>query len=301
MSEPTINVRVPSDIAVLREVLIGPVKPFTLEDLLVEAAEAGEPDPADQPILHELLTRYTIEAPDPGRASVQHEHLVALLAQHGVTIHWAAPANSHVQLYTRDMGFVIDDTFFLARPASPVRRNEQKGLEELLPRLSKVRTLDDGHIEGGDVLVTQDDVLVGLGDSTNAQGVASLRRALEAEGIDRRIVPIDFTHQGVVHLDVHFTLAGAGVALWHPGSFTPDSRRYLESRFDLIEATQDETRRLAVNTVALAPDKLILQSTDERIAAQIQSRGITPIPIDYSEITRFPGGLHCSTLPLVRG
>jgi N-dimethylarginine dimethylaminohydrolase len=158
-----------------------------------------------------------------------------------------------------------------------------------------------GHIEGGDVLVTDDDVLVGLGDSTDMEGLEAFRTALTAEGIDRRVVPIEFAHPGVVHLDVHFTLAGPGVGLYNPKAFTPQSRSYLESRFDLIEVDEDEVRRLAVNTVALAPDKLIMQASDERIATEIESRGITPILIDYSEITRFPGGLHCATLPLVRG
>lgn len=301
MSENTINVHVPSDIAALREVLIGPVKPFTLDDLIAEAADAGEPDLDDDEVLQEILARYSVEAPDAVVAAVQHERLVALLARHGVTLHWVTPADSRIQLYTRDMGFVVDDVFFPARPYSPIRRREQAGLAHLLPRLSKVRELESGHIEGGDVLVTEDDVLVGLGDSTDVEGVQSLRRALASEGIDRRVIPIEFSHRGVVHLDVHFTLAGPGVGLYHPKSFTGDSRRYLEAAFDLIEVTEDEARTLAINTLALAPDKLVLHAADGRIAAEIEARGITPVPIDYSEITRFPGGLHCSTLPLVRG
>ncbi|MGH3776389.1 MAG: dimethylarginine dimethylaminohydrolase family protein [Pseudonocardiaceae bacterium] len=300
MRKDIIDVRIPSDIAVLREVLVGLVKPFTLDDLIAEAQDEADPKRRTRPMA-EILARYSVEAPDAALATIQHERLVAVLAQHGVTLHWVEPTDVRIQLYPRDMGFGIDDVFFCARPATAVRRREQAGLAWLLPRLSKVCKLADGHIEGGDVIVTDDDVLVGIGDSTNAEGVESLRKALAAEGIDRRVVPIEFAHPGVVHLDVHFTLAGPRVGLFNPKAFAPSSRAYFESRFDLVVVTEDETRSLAVNTIALAPDKLILHATDERIASEIESRGTTAVPIDYSEITRFPGGLHCSTLPLVRG
>jgi len=295
-STMTIDVRVTSDVGALREV--GPVKAFTLDDLFAESA--GVPDPHGDESMKEFLARFNVEAPDPAVAAVQHARLVAVRAQHGVTVHWVEPADSRIQIYTRDMGFVVDDTFFVARPSSPVRRREQAGLAKLLPRLSKVREFDRGHIEGGDVLVTDDDVLVGLGDSTDADGLAAFRTALAAEGIDRRVVAMEFAHPGVVHLDVHFTLASPGIGLFNPKAFTPASRTYLESRFDLIEITEDEVRGLAANTVALGPDTLIVQATDERIAHELEARGVTPVLIEYSEITRFPGGLHCSTLPLVR-
>lgn len=298
MSEATIEVGVTSDVAPLREVLVGPFKPFALDDLIAEAPD--EMDPEHDEVLAEVLARHPVEAPEPVTAAIQHERLIATLARRGVTLHWAEPAEVRLQLYTRDMGFVVDDVFFSARPASAVRRAEQAGLAGLLPRLSRVCELDAGHIEGGDVLVTEDDVLVGLGDSTDAEGLESFRRALAAQGIDRRVVPIEFAHRGVVHLDVHVTLAGPRTGLYNPKSFTPAARSYLESRFDLIEVTEDEARGLLINTVALAPDELLIQSGHDRVAAELESRGITPVPIDYSEITRFPGGLHCSTLPLVR-
>lgn len=177
MHEAMIDVRIPSDIAVLREVLVGLVKPFTLEDLIVEAQDEVDPRRRARPMV-EVLARYSVQAPDAALATIQHERLVAVLAQHGVTLHWVEPADVCIQLYTRDMGFGIDDVFFRSRPATVIRRREQAGLAWLLPRLSKVCELSDGHIEGGVVIVTDDDVLVGIGDSTNADGVESLRRAL---------------------------------------------------------------------------------------------------------------------------
>ncbi|WP_165975099.1 dimethylarginine dimethylaminohydrolase family protein [Nonomuraea deserti] len=299
VDEKNITIQVSSDVGRLHEVIVGPVKAFTFEDIVSEFVPTPEPHVGE--VAAEIFARYPVHAPDPVTAVIQHEQLVALLAAHGVTLHWAHPADAQVQLYTRDMGFVIDDVYFPARPASPIRRREQAGLAWLLPRLSKVRELRGGCIEGSDVLVTDDDVLVGLSGTTNEDGLAALRAAMAAEGIDRRVVPLTFAHPEAVHLNVHFTMAGADVGLFDPPAFARESRSYLESRFDLVDVTPDEVRRFAVNALALAPNRLIVEAADERIAAEVHSRGITPIPIDYSAISCFSGGIHRSVLPLVRG
>ncbi|MEJ3654397.1 arginine deiminase family protein [Actinomycetes bacterium KLBMP 9759] len=294
MSGSTIEIGVSSDVGELREVLLGPHKPFTLEQLFGSASADVDGFTAD------FVSRFRLEEPDAEIAAKQHAGLVGVLEEHGVTVHWADDIDCALQLYTRDMGFAVDDTFFLARPSTEFRRDEQKGLASLLPRLSKVRELEAGTIEGGDVIVTKDDVLVGRGENTDAEGVESFRAALAAAGIQREVVVLEFDQLAVVHLDVHFTLASPEVGLYNPAAFTAKSREYLESRFDLIEVTADEVRGLAVNTVSLGPDRLVVQHTDERIAEELRRRGITPVTIDFSEITRFPGGLHCATLPLVR-
>jgi N-dimethylarginine dimethylaminohydrolase len=38
----------------------------------------------------------------------------------------------------------------------------------------------------------------------------------------------------------------------------------------------------------------------DRIAGELSARGIEVITVDYSEVTRIPGSLRCTTLPLLR-
>ncbi|WP_431040807.1 dimethylarginine dimethylaminohydrolase family protein [Streptomyces sp. P1-3] len=293
-----IEISVTSDIGRLRDVVVGPFKAFTLEDLIREGEVDG--GDGDEQLLTEMLARYSLEAPDPTIAAKQHAQLIAVLEEHDVTVRWADPVDCSIQMYTRDMGFAIDDVFFLARPATPTRQREQSGLLSLQSRMSKVRALDAGFIEGGDVLVTPSEVLVGLGDSTDEEGVEALRRAMAAAGLSREVVPMRFSHRGVVHLDVHFTLASPEVGLVNPAAFDAESLDHLKNRFKLITVTPGEVRALAINTVALGPDRLLIQTGLERLEAELSRHGITPVPVNFSEITRFPGGLHCATLPLVR-
>jgi N-dimethylarginine dimethylaminohydrolase len=40
--------------------------------------------------------------------------------------------------------------------------------------------------------------------------------------------------------------------------------------------------------------------TSERLAKEVQRRGLTPILLDYSAVTHWPGSFRCTTLPAVR-
>lgn len=113
-------------------------------------------------------------------------------------------------------------------------------------------------------------------------------------------MPISFTHRGVIHLDTKFNIVGSNVALFSPKSFLPDTIRWLEWHFDLIEATDEETHGIEINTFAIGGGKVIMGDKSERLASVLQQRGMTPILVDYSEVTRWPGSFRCTTLPVER-
>ena len=67
------------------------------------------------------------------------------------------------QIYARDIGFVIDDFFFVSN-ILPLRENEIIGLNTILKKIDKtkiVRLPSDSHIEGGDVILDNEYVLIG--------------------------------------------------------------------------------------------------------------------------------------------
>lgn len=290
-----ISVHVPADTVRLREVVIGPVKPFSWWGLIGDGLR--HPDLGS---LHQIRHN-RVRIPDPAKATAQHQSFVDLLRRHGVIVHAVENLDDvRIQLYPRDLAFVVDDVLYLARSRNPDRRHEQRGLRRLLARIGRHAALDDGVIEGGDVAVTCTEVLVGLGEESNRDGAQALQRALNHAGIDRRVVPIEMASRGVVHLDTKFTMIGPATALYYPQAFTPAARALLRDRFDLIEVTREEALRLFVNTLALGPEQVIVDGRADRIAAELAERGIAPIPVDYSEITKFPGGFRCATLPLIR-
>jgi len=290
-----IDVNVSSDVAELKEVVVGPVKAFDWDSL------AAESDQDDLEAAVELVKHNRVEIPDPHSAAREHEAFVQLMSDRGIIVHFVDRLDDvAIQLYPRDMAFTVDEHLFLARSRNPVRRREQGGLDGLVPRISSVVELDAGVIEGGDVIVTQTDVLVGLGEETDLEAIAALRRAFDKVGVDREVVTLEFNHRGVVHLDTKFTMVGNDVGFVHREAFTPESLDRLDSRFDLIEVTEEEALDLQVNTLALDPQTIVIRENGDRLATILSDRGITPVLVDFYEIARFPGAFRCATLPLRR-
>nr|WP_225954890.1 arginine deiminase family protein [Kibdelosporangium phytohabitans] len=249
-----------------------------------------------------LFEHNRIELPDAAVAAGQLDAFVDLLRQNGVTVHRVEDL-PHValQTYPRDLAVVIDDVLVRTRSREPIRNAERAGLDHVFERVSTVADLPSGTVEGGDVIVTGTDVLVGLGEETDPDGVAQLRKVLAAHDIGRAVVPIAFAHGGVMHLDTKFTMASPAVGLVVPSAFTPESLRLLAERFELIEVTDEEAADVQVNTVALAPDRLVVSATAGRVADELAKRDIVPVPLDFAEVTRLPGSFRCATMPLIRG
>lgn len=235
------------------------------------------------------------------RVREQQQRVIEVLRDHGVTVLFLdnVPGISS-QHYTRDIAFCIDDTFFLSRMGTRYREPEQRSLTTLLPGLSKVVRLECGRIEGGDVMLYHDKVLVGLGEATDTAGVDELRLKLSRLGNPREVVPIPFTHRGVIHLDTKFNIVGEQIALFTRKSFQLDTVHWFERHFDLVEATDEETRGMEINTLAIGGGKVIVHEQSERLAKLLQQRGLTPILVDYSEVTHWPGSFRCTTLPVER-
>lgn len=231
----------------------------------------------------------------------QQECMAQVMRDHGVTVLFLENVPTvHSQHYTRDIAFGIDDTLFIGRMGTRYREPEQEALASLAPRLSKVVRLERGRIEGGDVMLFGDKVLVGLSEATDAVGVAELRRQLALFNSPREVVPIPFAHRGVIHLDTKFNIVADRCAVFTPTSFLPDTLRWMEQHFDLIEATDAETRGLEINTVAIGGGRVIVSAQSERLATRLAQRSLTPILLDYSEVTRWPGSFRCTTLPIER-
>jgi N-dimethylarginine dimethylaminohydrolase len=69
-----------------------------------------------------------------------------------------------------------------------------------------------------------------------------------------------------------------------------------------IEAIHADYRdaKLAVNCLALSPGKIVMDELAPWTAEKLQARGIETILTSYRECRKHGGGIHCSTLPLVR-
>jgi N-dimethylarginine dimethylaminohydrolase len=286
-----INIFVPSETDLLRTVLMRLVAPFRLTSV----ASIFEPSIVRQ-MMHNRFVPYNLE-----RAQTQQLVFKNTLEAHGVRVILEPPIPNSGAHYTRDIGFSIDDTFFVSRMGTRAREPEVIATEPWFARFSKVVRLEAGTIEGGDVILAPGRVLVGLGEATSDMGIASLKTALARVGNRREVVRLEFNSPGVIHLDTKFNLVAPNLGVISRHSFTEKSLKWLEQHFELIDATPDETRAIHINTFVIGHGNVVMDARAERLANELRNRGLNPVLIDYSEITCLPGSFRCTTLPLERG
>ncbi|MEU8544812.1 arginine deiminase family protein [Streptomyces sp. NPDC048717] len=262
--------------------------------------------PLAGPGIHPVLARQQATstwAPfDPATVRAQQDQLIALLRERGtdVVLLPDAPGCS-VQHYPRDIAFAVDHVLFRARLNSEHRQAEAGALADPTIGVQPV-DLAHGTIEGGDVLLPDTaTVLVGLSEETSPDGAAALQEALARHGIDREVDPVPFAAGGIVHLDDHLAVVAPGTALIHREVFTADQNRWFDAHFDhLVPVTDLEALAVQVNVLAVAPTTVVVAAGSDRIAAALTALGLEVLAVDYSEVTRIPGSLRCTTLPLLR-
>ncbi len=288
-----IEVNIPSETATLKRVVVCLANPISIYPILRYGL-------IDQAALYQLWhNRFSFY--NYRKVRLQQKAFMEVMEANGIEILLAYEVpGCNTQHYIRDIGFAIDDTFFFANPRRYYRKREIEGLRNLLPRFSKVIRLESGSIEGGDVIVDDYHIIVGLGEETDIEGIETLRKKLKELKIDREIITIEFTHRGIIHLDTRFNIPAKGIGLIHPKSFKKESLRWLENHFDLIEATDEEAVNIEINTFTLSPKKVVMQERSKHLASLLEAKGIETILIDYSEVTKLPGSFRCTTLPIER-
>jgi N-dimethylarginine dimethylaminohydrolase len=211
------------------------------------------------------------------------------------------------QIFTRDIGFVIDDYFFIANMKHPVRSPEIKGIQPILNLLDPKKVIslpEEITIEGGDVMVWNDFVFIGLGDRTTPNAIdffANFFPKKQVVGIDLVVDQHDF-NRNILHLDCAFQPIGKGEAIIYKEGFAsrPDVLYDVFSEEKCIEISQKQMVRMFPNIFSISPSKIVIEKGFDALKAQLTEREYEVFEVDYRETSKFGGLLRCSTLPLRR-
>ncbi|MBU1106685.1 MAG: arginine deiminase [Candidatus Riflebacteria bacterium] len=126
----------------------------------------------------------------------------------------------HNFFFTRDMSVVINDWVMISRMANKIRTREAMIMEAIfdyhpmfnvktLSLLSTELQLEQAHIEGGDVLVARDDLLIiGTGSRTTPQAIDILIEHFKQLKKPQSILvqELPYEPESFIHLDMVFTL-----------------------------------------------------------------------------------------------
>ncbi|RDW15059.1 dimethylarginine dimethylaminohydrolase family protein [Oceanobacillus chungangensis] len=228
----------------------------------------------------------------------QHEKFINTLKTNGAAvIQLDAKEELNEQVFSRDIGFTIGGTFFVSSMKEGMRKAEIAVLKNWLESMEiPYQTIDNGNIEGGDVVVDNKNIWVGISGRTSPSAVTALQQLLP----DYNITPIQL-REDILHLDCVFNIISKDTALIYRPAIDSDVYEYLNKTYQLIEVTEEEQFKMGPNVLSIGDKKIVSLPENKRLNQVLAQSGYQMIEIDFSEIIKSGGSFRCCTLPLVRG
>lgn len=225
----------------------------------------------------------------------QYNNFVNLLINLGVKVQFLDITNSTEQVFTRDIGFVINDIFFVSKIKSPTRQPETEPLMNFIKTHNLKYYVMNNSIEGGDVILHDEVLFIGVSDRTSMEAIKEVQFVLDDNNMAIKTVPINFD-KSKIHLDCVFNTLDRDNCLVTDNVYDIDIiQKHIKNCFKLDKTAAD---KLGTNYVYLGDKKIITHNKD---AYELLKRiGFEPYYTDFSEILKGSGSLGCCTLPILR-
>ena len=221
------------------------------------------------------------------------------------------------QIFTRDLGFVVSNIFFMSNIV-PNRQDELQGIVDIIKDfdVGVIKLPEFMHIEGGDVILHNDKLFIGtysdldysslITARTNIQSIDYLKKMIP----NIEIIPINIKKsnrnifENTLHLDCCFQTIGSDKAIICPDGFkNKEDYEFLIKLFgrkNIFLANANESFMLSSNVFVISPEVIVSHTNFKRLNLWLEEKGILVEKVDYSDVSKMSGLFRCSTLPLYR-
>lgn len=152
-------------------------------------------------------------------------------------------------------------------------------------------------LEGGDLLIHDKHVFIGLGElCSNQAGADWLKRYIERWGYKVHLIPIK---GAILHALGIMCLLRDGLLMAYLPALADGLPKPLKD-WDVIEITEDEMRNHATVGVSLDAKHYMLDPNFGRLMDLLASNDVEPVPTPCDAIGYWGGAIRCITLPLSR-
>lgn len=244
--------------------------------------------------------------PDMDKLRAQHDNMVDIFKREGIEVHYLDGQGQTDGMlkacYTRDSALMVKGGAVVCRMAPRIRQGEEMVVTRTLAKLGVpiLRTIHStGMLEGGSFAwINSKTAVVGRSIRINNEAIEQLDDVLKRQGVELLVVDLNgYT----IHIDGSFVMVDKDLALVDatqlPYWFLEKLR---ELGVDTVEITpQDNT--WIINGLAIAPGRYMMgNGASNRTLDLLQKKGVEVIPVDFDLVQLNGGGIHCSTMPLMR-
>ena len=242
-----------------------------------------------------------------------------ILRKYDVDVYRPRPVKDCNQVFSRDVGFVIDDKIIVSN-IIPDRQEEIDAYEDIYRQIhyKQIYNLPEAvHVEGGDVILYKDYIFLGQYDFPDYPEVKTARtNRLAVDYLKmifpgRTIIPLNLLksdtdpYEGILHLDCTFMPVGKDKAIiYRRGFMNPRDAQHLVDIFgegNVFELTTEEMYYMNSNIFSISEDVVVCEEHFHRLISHLRDVwGFTVETVPYREISKMGGLLRCSTLPLRR-
>ncbi len=228
-------------------------------------------------------------APDIALMRQHHADYVATLRAEGAVVTELAALSAYPDAqFVEDTALCLQEGAVVMRPGAATRLGEAAEMAPVLAQFyDQILTIEGpGTIEGGDVLVTESEILVGTSARTDRAGIAELARLVRPWGYKVRELA---TPPGVLHFKTDCSLLDPETILSTPrldaaGGF---------KGYRVIHTGEGE--EAAANSIRFN-DAVIMPAGFPRTAERLAQAGYKIVFIGNSECGKLDGGMSCLSL-----
>ncbi|MDQ2064997.1 arginine deiminase family protein [Xinfangfangia sp. CPCC 101601] len=233
-----------------------------------------------------------VDTGNPDLALMQSHHadyIAALKATGATVIELGALEDYPDSVFVEDTALCLPQGAVIMRPGAPSRLGEAAEMAPHLEKLyAEIRRIEgaESFIEGGDILVTEREILVGRSARTNGEGVAELTRLVSDWGHTVREL---HTPPGVLHFKTDCSLMDGETVL------STDRLAASGCFADYRVIAVAEGEEASANAIRFN-DKVLFPAGFPRTRDRLVAAGYDVVEIGNSECAKIDGGMSCLSL-----
>lgn len=220
-------------------------------------------------------------------ARVQHHNYVQALRDLGChVVELPAKADWPDSVFVEDAAFILPEVAVITRPGADSRKPEIESIADVLsPHRELVFVREPATVDGGDVLVLDKDIYVGLSTRSGQAAIDQLQTLLARFGYRVQGVGL----RDCLHLKSAVTRLGENSLLINRNWV--DTRPF--EKYEFVDVAESEP--MAANILMIGETGLYPTAFPET-QSKLELRGVNLLTLDVSELAKAEGAVTCCSL-----